>query len=72
MEYLLLVRVPPRTDFPTTMVQGPPKTDLPTTMVQALVVRAPPKTDVPDYDGASTYGASPAEDRFARLRWCNS
>ena len=39
-------------------------------MVQLLMVQAPLKTDLPNYDGAIADGASPAEDRFAGLRWC--
>ena len=42
----------------------------PTTMAQLLMVQAPPNTGLPDYDGAIADGASPAEDRFTRLRWC--
>ena len=34
------------------------------------MVQVPPKSDLPDYDGGGAGGASPAEDRFARLRWC--
>jgi hypothetical protein len=51
------------------MVRALPKTDMaicPTATVQLLMVRTPPKTKLPDYDGAG-----PAEDRFARLQWCN-